>query len=253
MGKVLTFEPVSASMSLRDTIYGALKRSIMELDVYDPDAQRRLDERSLAEQFGISRTPLREALNRLEQEGFLEIRPRRGILIRRKTLPEVLEMLEMWSALESMAARIACARAPADQIAGLRRIAQHTAEDAQAALSEYSEANIAFHRAVLALSGNQLMIDTGEGLLAHLAVIRRMALRDPDRAERSVTDHGGIIAAIEARQADLAARRVEAHTARLHAYLRRSWRYLSGEGPETDIQNENNRGGDHGDRIADRA
>ncbi|MEM8820568.1 MAG: GntR family transcriptional regulator [Pseudomonadota bacterium] len=231
MGKAIRLEPVDGNFSLREHIYAVLKRSIMELDIYDPETQRRMDERSLAEQLGISRTPIREAINRLAQEGFVDIQPRRGVFIRRKTLPEVLEMLELWSALESMAARIACQRASDADIVALRTHARHTAEGAKAELSEYSEANVAFHRAVLALSGNSLMIATGEGLLSHLAAVRRRAMIDPSRTERSVIDHGGIIAALEARQADLAARRVEAHTARLHSYLRRSWRYLTGEEP----------------------
>ncbi|MEL6577114.1 MAG: GntR family transcriptional regulator [Pseudomonadota bacterium] len=229
MGKALRLEPVDGSFSLRDHIYAVLKQSIMELDIYDPESQRRMDERSLAEQLGISRTPIREAINRLAQEGFVEIQPRRGVFIKRKTLAEVLEMLELWSALESAAARLACQRASDVEIAALGDHAKHTAEGARAELSEYSEANIAFHRAVLALSGNQLMITTGDGLLAHLAAVRRRAMVDPSRAERSVIDHGGIIAALKARQPDLAARRVEAHTARLHAYLRRSWRFFTGE------------------------
>jgi len=230
MARSITLRPVDPAAGLREPIYEALKRAIMELDVYDPKAQTRMDERTLAESLGVSRTPLRAAIARLEQEGFVETQPRRGVFIRRKTLPEVLEMLEMWGALESSAARLACARATDAAIRGLRAaVGGYTASGARAEIGEYSEANIAFHRAVLALSGNRRMVEAGDSLLAHLAVVRRRALADPDRAERSVIDHGGIIAAIEAREADLSARRVEAHTQRLHAYLRRSWRYLTGD------------------------
>jgi DNA-binding GntR family transcriptional regulator len=216
---------------LKESLYAALREAVVGLDLYDPATPLRMDERGLAERLGISRTPLRAAIARLEQEGFVETRPRRGVFLRRKPLWEVLEMLEMWGALESMAARLACARADEAAVARLRRLARgYTPEGALAGLGEYSEANIAFHRAVLRLPGNRRMIDAGEGVLAHLAPIRRRATRDPSRAERSVEDHSAIVAAIEAREADLAARRVAAYNARLAAYLRRSWRYLTGEG-----------------------
>ncbi|MGF1553035.1 MAG: GntR family transcriptional regulator [Paracoccaceae bacterium] len=221
-----------AGGTLAMPVYEVLKREIVALDVYDADVGLRMDERGLAERLGVSRTPLRGALARLEQEGFVETRPRRGVFVRRKSLGEVVEMLEMWGALESMGARLACQRADEAAIAALARRAEADAaagREGGADLGEHSEANIAFHRAVLALSGNARMIATGDGLIAHLAVVRRRAARDPARLERSARDHAGIVAAIEARDADLAARRVTAHNARLSAYLRRHWRHLTGE------------------------
>ncbi|MEM6423353.1 MAG: GntR family transcriptional regulator, partial [Pseudomonadota bacterium] len=251
MSNGIKLTPIESPERLSAPVYEALKRQILALDIYDPASELRMDERGLADQLGISRTPLREAIMRLEQEGFVEILPRRGVFIRRKSLDEILEMLELWGALEGTAARIACTRAADAEIAGLRRLAGDASHDPH----EYSEANIAFHRTVLTLSGNRLMIETGEKLLEHLAVVRRRAMADPARAERSVSDHAGIVAAIEGRHADLAARRVEAHTARLHAYLRRSWRYLIGEeaaSPPTTNQYDS-KGETHGARIADRA
>lgn len=231
MQKMLKLKPVESSFSLKEHIYGVLKTSIMELDIYDPEAVLRMDERTLADQLGISRTPIREAIMRLEQEGFVEIQPRRGVFIRRKSLSEALEMIEVWAALESMAARLGCDRATDGEIARLREIVGRFEgnDGARAHLSEYSEANIDFHICVLGLSGNPLLIQTADGLLAHLKAIRRRAAADPERTERSVVDHGHIISAIEARDADAAARLVREHTLRLHAYMRRSWRFISGD------------------------
>jgi DNA-binding GntR family transcriptional regulator len=229
MAKSLALQPVDGSFSLKGHIYEVLKASIMELDIYDPETQLRMDERTLAEQLGISRTPLREAIMRLEQEGFVETQPRRGVFIRRKSREEVLEMVEMWAALESMAARIACQRAGDGEIAGLRAIAgRYGPDDARAELGEYSEANIAFHSAILRLSANKRLIDTAEALLAHLKPVRRRAMADPERAGQSVVDHGDIIAAIEAREADRAERLVREHTLRLRAYLGRHWDAITG-------------------------
>ncbi|MEL6335099.1 MAG: GntR family transcriptional regulator [Pseudomonadota bacterium] len=225
MSNAIKLQPLTNQARLSAPVYEALKAQILSLDIYDPATERRMDERTLADQLGISRTPLREAIMRLEQEGFLEILPRRGVYIRQKTLEEILEMLELWGALEGTAARIASTRASDESVAHLRRLVSEQPHDPH----EYSEANIVFHRMVLSLSGNQLMIETGDKLLEHLATVRRRAMIDPSRAERSLSDHAGIVAAIEGRHADLAARRVEAHTARLHAYLRRSWHMLTGE------------------------
>src|SRR6056297_3546242 len=105
MTKRISLKPIDGVFSLKEHIYGVLKASIMDLDIYDPEANLRLDERSLAEQLGISRTPIREAIMRLEQEGFVDIQPRRGVYIKRKSLEEISEMITVWAALESMAAR----------------------------------------------------------------------------------------------------------------------------------------------------
>ena len=93
--------------SLRDQAYALLKNAIAETDIYDPQQELRLDERQLTAALGVSRTPIREALSLLEQEGFIRTVPRRGIFIVRKSKREMIEMIQMWAALESMAARLA--------------------------------------------------------------------------------------------------------------------------------------------------
>lgn len=227
MSTTLQLKPVDASFSLKEHIYDVLKASIMELDIYDPAANLRMDERTLAEQLGISRTPIREAIMRLEQEGFVEIQPRRGVYIKRKSLDEILEMITVWAALESMAARLACEHASDAQIAELRALGtRYTKDKAKANIGEYSEANIEFHLCILGMSGCTALEEIARGIFTHLKAVRRRALRDTSRADRSVVDHTNIIEAIEARDPDLAGDLVREHTLRLHGYLRRSWRYI---------------------------
>ena len=79
MRRTLDLKLVDGSFSLKEHVYDVLKTSIMDLDIYGPGTNLRMDERTLAEQLGISRTPIREAIMRLEQEGFVEIVPRRGV------------------------------------------------------------------------------------------------------------------------------------------------------------------------------
>jgi DNA-binding GntR family transcriptional regulator len=231
MGKHLDLKPVNGSFSLKEHIYDVLKTSIMNLDIYDVETNLRMDERTLAEQLGISRTPIREAIMRLEQEGFVEIQPRRGVYIKRKSLNEILEMIVVWAALESMAARLACQHASDAEIAELRALGtRYTKDRAKAEISEYSEANIEFHLCILRLSKTEMLEHIAQGLFTHLKAVRRKALADRSRADRSVVDHMHIIEAIEARDAELAGELVREHTMRLHAYIRRSWRLIVGEG-----------------------
>src|SRR5947209_3830953 len=92
--------------SFKQQAYAGLKNVITALDVYKSREDIRLDERKLAQDFGISRTPVREALAQLEREGFVRSVPRRGIYVVRKTRAEVIELITAWAALESMAARL---------------------------------------------------------------------------------------------------------------------------------------------------
>ena len=76
------------------------------MDIYRSRSDIRLDERQLAQDFGISRTPVREAMAQLEREGFVRSVPRRGVYVVRKTKKEVIELITAWAALEGMAARL---------------------------------------------------------------------------------------------------------------------------------------------------
>src|SRR6201996_6089574 len=115
-------EPIDTSFSFKNKAYAALKSVITDMDVYGSRDDIRLDERSLAEEFGISRTPVREAMAQLEREGFVRSVPRRGVYVVRKTRREVIELITAWAALESMAARLITENASDEEIASLRRV-----------------------------------------------------------------------------------------------------------------------------------
>lgn len=217
-------EPVSANFTLKGHIYDMLRSAILELNIYDNDANLRLDERELAEQSGISRTPIREALAKLEHEGLVEIRPRKGVFVRRKSLNEILEMIVVWSALESMAARLATEKASDDELASLRKLGtEYSLHAARADIAEYSEANITFHQRILEMSKCSLIASMADSLFEHMYAVRRRAMGESNRAKRSVVDHMGIIEALEDRDADLAACLVREHTMRLHDHVRCKW------------------------------
>lgn len=224
---VLKLRPVASNYSLKDHIYSVLKSAIMEMDIYSVDANLRLDERQLAEQLQISRTPIREALARLEREGFVEIRPRKGVYVRPKSLSEVLELVVVWAALESMAARLVTQVASDKEIAALRKLGmKHSNDSKRADIEEYSAANLKFHQKILDLSGCSLLSETAEHLLQHMHAVRRRAMRENDRVNRSVVDHMAIIEAIENREGELAAMLVRDHTMKLHDHIQNTWQEL---------------------------
>src|ERR1044071_4269106 len=102
----LAIDPIDTSFSFKNKAYAALKSVIVSMDIYRSRSDIRLDERQLAQDFGISRTPVREAMAQLEREGFVRSVPRRGVYVVRKTKREVIELIQAWAALESMAARL---------------------------------------------------------------------------------------------------------------------------------------------------
>ncbi len=219
--------PIDVTPSFKHKAYAALKNAIVAMDIYRSRDDIRLDERKLAQDFGISRTPVREAMAQLESEGFVRSVPRRGIYVVRKTKREVIEMITAWAALESMAARLITEKASNAEIASLRRMFS-TFENGQvrAHLDEYSEVNIEFHQAIIRMSQNRVLIDLAENLFTHMRMIRRKTIGEQDRADRSIRDHMNIIEALEARATDRAEELVRDHALGLADHVARFADYL---------------------------
>jgi DNA-binding GntR family transcriptional regulator len=223
----LVLQPLNTNVSLREQAYVALKQAIMDADIYAHREETRLDERQLSEALGVSRTPIREAMSLLEQEGFLRTAPRRGVFIVRKTKRQIIEMIEMWAALESMAARLATLNADDAEIGALRHMFDEFLNSAPSEhIDEYSDANIAFHQAIIRLSGSHLMGKTIENLFIHVRAIRRMTISQRDRAARSIVDHMQIIEALERRDTELAERLVREHSLNLAAHVEKYCDFL---------------------------
>src|SRR5258705_10968572 len=160
VGTRVAVAPLEDTLTFADRAYAALKGVILGLDIYDGPGEIRLDERRLASDLGISRTPVREAMAQLEREGFVRSVPRRGIYVVRKSKQEVIEMITAWAALESMAARLITTNATTEEIAALRTMfATFENGEARAHLDEYSEVNIEFHQAIIRMSLNHVLID----------------------------------------------------------------------------------------------
>ena len=223
----LAIEPIDTNFSFKNKAYAALKNVIVSMDIYRNRNDIRLDERQLAQDFGISRTPVREAMAQLEREGFVRSVPRRGIYVVRKTRREVIEMITAWAALESMAARLITENTLDADIAALRRMFS-TFEDGKlrAHLDEYSETNIAFHQAIIRMSGNSVLISLAENLFTHMRMIRRKTIGEKDRVEKSIRDHMNIIEALEARDTARAEELVRTHALGLADHVEKYADYL---------------------------
>jgi DNA-binding GntR family transcriptional regulator len=218
---MLRIEPLGVNVSLRTLAYDALKKAIMEMDIYGHEQPIRLDERQLSQGLGVSRTPIREAITLLEQEGFVRSVPRRGIFVVRKTKAEILETITVWAALESMAARLACGSASDKDLKGLRKLYGSESDPDGADVNDYSQKNIAFHQTVIRLGGNSLIVDLAQNLILHMRAIRAVSVRQEGRLETSRREHAGIIEALEQRDADRAERLVREHTLGLAAHVER--------------------------------
>jgi DNA-binding GntR family transcriptional regulator len=204
--------PLDDTSTFKDRAYASLRDVIVSLNVYDQPDEVRLDERRLAQDLGISRTPVREAMAQLEREGFVRSVPRRGIYVVRKTKREVIEMITAWAALESMAARLITSTASEEEIAQLRKMfTKFENGTLHAKLDEYSEVNIEFHQSIIRMSRNSVLIDLADNLFTHMRMIRRKTIGDGDRADRSIRDHMNIIEALEARETARAEELVRDH------------------------------------------
>lgn len=233
----LKVEPLDLGIGLRKQACEAIKRAITEMDIYGHPEEIRLDERQLSQDLGVSRTPIREALSILEQEGFVRSIPRRGIVVVRKSKREIVEMITVWAAIESMAARLAAPRVTAADIAGLRVLGEAFHDDPAAHIHEYSDANMAFHKAIIRLGGVGLMAALTDTLFIHMRAVRAVTMTQDNRARRSIADHRAIIAALADHDADRAARLVREHTMGLASHVERHGDFLDALQSQPDDKN----------------
>jgi len=145
----------------------------------------------------------------------------------RKSKREIIEMIQMWAALESMSARLATLRAPDAEIAKLRHLFDEFQNSPPAEhIGEYSDANIAFHQMIIRLGGSQLIGDATKNLFIHVRAIRNATISQDNRAARSIIDHLKIIEALERRDTELAERLTRQHTLDLAAHVERYCDFL---------------------------
>jgi DNA-binding GntR family transcriptional regulator len=162
-----------------------------------------LVETTLAQTYEVSRTPIREALTRLEQDGLVQ-RSDRGLIVRERSPEEILDIYETRIVLEATAARVAAARRNQIDLITLRRISDQEL-NAPVAEQDMAEANRVFHRAVWKATHNESLRDILMRLDLHLLRFPSTTLSRPGRWEESVAEHRQMLDAIEAQDGTLAA------------------------------------------------
>ena len=220
-------QPIEDIQSLKDRTYAALKQAITSIAIYANEVEPRLDERELSARLRVSRTPIREAIARLEQEGLVRIAPRKGVFVVRKPKCEILQMITVWAALESMAARLITLHASDEEITSLRTLfATPEGDHAEANIDEYSDLNIRFHQAIIGMSKCDLLVEMADNLFIHMRAIRAKTISEDDRVSRSIIDHMNIIEALEQRDTELAEKLSRQHTLDLAAHVEKNVHYL---------------------------
>lgn len=172
----------------------------------------RLDESRLAARFGVSRTPVREALQQLSTAGLIELRPRQGAVVAAMTVQQLLQMFEVMAELEALCARLAARRITPAQREALARSHQTCVVLAETGDPEaYYEENRRFHEVIYAASQNAYLQASTRSLRNRLQPYRRFQLNHPGRIDRSLAEHGAVVEAILAGDGERAAERLRAH------------------------------------------
>ena len=174
----------------------------------------RLNEMQLAARFGVSRTPLREAFQKLGQSGLVEQIPPRGVFVCQPGPVELLEMFEVMAELEATCGRLAAQRISDSALTELRLANNNcqAAVDLQEADTYYRE-NERFHQIIYVQSGNSFLAGEAKRLHRRLKPFRRVQLKARGRLAQSMTEHEVIVAALTRGDAEGAAQALRAHVA----------------------------------------
>lgn len=194
--------------SRADFVYDSLRDAIWEGRFANGE---RLREEEIARALGVSRTPVREALQRLQQRGLLEIGPGRSLMVPQLTRHQLFELYAMREILEGSAARFAAQHANATEIAILYRLQDELAKADDDDAIRLIKLNGEFHQAIYEAAHNQYLLQILDTLHDSLAMLHGATFRLPTRRAESDAEHRRIVAAIERRNPDAAEKAAREH------------------------------------------
>ncbi|EJN08700.1 GntR family transcriptional regulator [Herbaspirillum sp. YR522] len=208
------FEPMDAARESRsDQLRDALEEMIVS-GLLRPGT--RVDEQALIQQFGVSRTPMREAIKALVATGLLEVRQRQGVWVSVLSIPKLMEMFDTMAMFEGMCARYAARRATADEIAQLLDIQRRLeAEIVNADPEKFYAINAEFHDALYHASHTEFVVDQTRQLRRRVSMYRKHVTYLPGRMQATLVEHAQIIAAIQAKDPKAAAAAASDHVSLL--------------------------------------
>ena len=194
---------------LRDIVFDALREAILT-QVLEPG--ERLMEVQLADDMGVSRTPVREAIRKLELEGFVVMVPRRGAYVAGISMKDIHEVFEVRAALESLAAELAAERITIDELEEMERQMVREAEETEANnLNNIVDVDTSFHDLLYKAARNQRLIQFVNNLQEQLHRFRSASLSHPGRSKTALEEHKKIVEALGKRNAKLAGKLAKEH------------------------------------------
>ena len=194
---------------LRDVIFDTIRQAITTGELKPGE---RLMEVTLARKMGVSRTPVREAIRRLELEGLIKMTPRRGAYVANLTIKDIIDVLEIRASLDSLATALSAKRATQNDVKELKQIHSQfekvvKAENLQGSIKR----DVEFHEVIYRSSGNEKLIRISNNLREQFHRFRVIFLKDLVSPKELIKEHLNILEAIEKKNSDLAAKQAKTH------------------------------------------
>ncbi|OUM93945.1 MAG: GntR family transcriptional regulator [Firmicutes bacterium ZCTH02-B6] len=194
---------------LRELVFEAIREAIITGHLKPGE---RLMEIQLAEELGVSRTPVREAIRKLEQEGFVVMVPRKGAYVADISMKDIAEVFEIRGALEGLAAELAAERATEEQLERLERLLVEIGECIERQdVDGMIEKDTAFHDLLFSASHNERLVQILSLLREQIQRFRSRTLARVERMKVALEEHKAIVEALGRRDSELARSLAEAH------------------------------------------
>ena len=200
---------MDAYLPLRDVVFNTLREAILKGELQPGE---RLMELQLASKLGVSRTPIREAIRMLEQEGLAVTMPRKGAEVARMTLKDMEDVLEVREALDELAARIACAKINDEQLENLKSIRDEFKKSLDSGdVKKIAEEDVRFHDAIYEATDNAKLIALTNNIREQMYRHRVEYLKDQNNYPILIAEHDAIVNALEQRDKEMVTAEMHTH------------------------------------------
>lgn len=200
---------MDAYLPLRDVVFNTLREAILKGDLKPGE---RLMELQLASKLGVSRTPIREAIRMLEQEGLAVTMPRRGAEVAKMTLKDMEDVLEIREALDELAVRLACTRITEEQLNRLTEVKEEFEMSTRTGnVKKIAEADVSFHDVIYEATGNPKLVSLLNNLREQVYRYRVEYVKNPKNYPVLIREHEAILQGLRDGNTDLAAAAMHEH------------------------------------------
>lgn len=202
---------MNAYLPLRDVVFNTLREAILKGDLKPGE---RLMELQLASKLGVSRTPIREAIRMLEQEGLAVTTPRKGAEVAKMTLKDMEDVLEIRDALDELAVRIACQKISDEQLKQLEDMKELFEKSTQTGnVKKIAEADVTFHDVIYEATGNPKLVTLLNNLREQVYRYRVEYIKDPKNYPTLIAEHEAILESLKTRDVKNAVEAMHVHVA----------------------------------------